>query len=136
MDATNYFEHDADIGVIGRGPTMETAFESAAQAVFAIMTPMEAVRGSLPISVGFEESDPELALVTWLNELVSAAREKGLVLGAFRLRREADRWSGSALGEPWRDDLERGVEVKGATLTGLSVRETDGGWEARCVVDV
>jgi SHS2 domain-containing protein len=26
--------------------------------------------------------------------------------------------------------------VKGATLTMLSVRQTDGGWEARCIIDV
>jgi SHS2 domain-containing protein len=32
--------------------------------------------------------------------------------------------------------MERGTEVKGATLTMLSVRRADGGWEARCVIDV
>ena len=35
-----------------------------------------------------------------------------------------------------RAGMERGVDVKGATLTMLSVAPTDGGWEARCVVDV
>ena len=30
----------------------------------------------------------------------------------------------------------RGVEVKGATLTGLALAQRDGAWEARCVVDV
>jgi tRNA nucleotidyltransferase (CCA-adding enzyme) len=28
------------------------------------------------------------------------------------------------------------VEVKGATYTALSVRHTDGGWIAQCIVDV
>ncbi|MDE2366260.1 MAG: archease, partial [Betaproteobacteria bacterium] len=32
--------------------------------------------------------------------------------------------------------LERGVEVKGATLTMLSVKQAGAIWEARCVVDV
>jgi SHS2 domain-containing protein len=32
--------------------------------------------------------------------------------------------------------MERGVEVKGATLTMLSVKQVEAGWEARCVVDV
>jgi SHS2 domain-containing protein len=30
----------------------------------------------------------------------------------------------------------RGTEVKGATLTALSVRHDAQGWQARCVVDV
>ena len=33
-----YFEHDADMGIIGRGASIEGAFENAAAAVFAMMT--------------------------------------------------------------------------------------------------
>ena len=32
----DYFEHDADIGIIGRGATVEQAFEAAARAVLAL----------------------------------------------------------------------------------------------------
>jgi SHS2 domain-containing protein len=75
--------------------------------------------------------------VRWLNLLLAHAHDRGLALGAFALRREAGRWHGEAWGEPWREDLERGTGVKGATLTMLSVRRAgEGGWEARCVVDV
>ena len=35
---SSYFEHDADIGIIGRGNTLEQAFETAAQAVFGIVS--------------------------------------------------------------------------------------------------
>ena len=45
-------------------------------------------------------------------------------------------WRGGASGEPWRRDLERGTEVKGATLTMLEVKQERDGWRARCVVDV
>lgn len=131
-----YFEHDADIGIIGRGPSMEAAFEAAAYAMFAVMTEPAAVRADRSVHLDFEESDPELALVTWLNGLLAEARGQGLVFGRFQLRRDGDCWHGEAWGEPWRLDLERGTEVKGATLTMLSVRERDGRWEARCVVDV
>lgn len=137
MDHTyEYFDHEADIGIIGLGRTMEEAFEAAAQAMFAIMVDLSAVRATVPVRLVFEEEDPELALVTWLNRLLGEARNKGLVLSRFHLCREGAHWSGEAWGEPWRSDLERGVEVKGATLTMLSVRARDGGWEVRCVVDV
>lgn len=132
----SYFEHDADIGVIGRGPTIEDALVAAAASMFAIMVHPAEVRPCARIFVAFEESDPEYALVRWLNELLAEARARGLALARFRLTRTGDHWRGEALGEPWREGFTRGTEVKGATLTGLSVKEIPGGWEARCVVDV
>ncbi|MCE7913629.1 MAG: archease [Nitrosomonas sp. PRO4] len=131
-----YFEHDADIGIIGRGETLEQSFEAAAIAVFAIMTELESVQPNTEIAVEFEEADIELALVTWLNIVIAKAREFGMVFSRFNLHRDHDRWHGRILGEKWRDGLERGVEVKGATLTMLSVKQIETIWESRCVVDV
>lgn len=133
---SRYFEHDADVGIIGQGSTIEQAFEAAAQAVFAIVTDLDAVQPSLPVDFAFEEDDPELALVTWLNLLLGKARESGMVFCRFHVQRRGNRWHGEVLGEKWRADLEHGVEVKGATLTMLSVKQIGAMWEARCVVDV
>jgi SHS2 domain-containing protein len=135
-ERTGYFEHGADIGVIGRGATPEAAFEGAAEAAFAIMTDLAQVTPVQTLRLEFEEDDLELALVTWLNQLLGRAREAGLALGRFRLSRSARHWTGEADGEPWREALARGTEVKGATLTMLRVERTPAGWEARCVVDV
>jgi SHS2 domain-containing protein len=133
----SYFEHDADVGVVGRGETPERAFEAAARAVFALMAEPGSLGETREASVSFVEEDLELALVEWLNALLGAAREQGAVFRRFSLARDGARWTGRAWGEPWREDTERGTEVKGATLTMLSVRQADGaGWEARCVVDV
>jgi SHS2 domain-containing protein len=131
-----YFNHDADVGIVGRGPTIEAAFVAAAEAVFAVMTDLAVVRPLQTIETTFEEPDPELALVTWLNTLLAEARSARLVLRSFALERDGASWRGVARGEPWRDDMDRGVEVKGATLTELAVRHEGGVWEARCVVDV
>jgi SHS2 domain-containing protein len=134
--AGGYFEHDADIGIIGRGATVEVAFVSAARAMFAIQSELDAVQPREEIELGFEEGDAELALVTWLNALLAASHERGMALREFGLAREGDRWRGWARGERWHPGLERGTEVKGATLTMLSVVRGTTGWEARCVVDV
>lgn len=131
-----YFEHDADIGIVGRGASIEDAFESAARATFAIMTDISAVRHEETAPIEFEEADEELALVRWLNLLLGTARERGLIFGRFWIERDGVRWRGGASGERWRAQLERGVEVKGATLTALVVKHDEKGWEARCVVDV
>lgn len=131
-----YFDHDADIGVIGRGATLEEAFESAARGTFAIMADLGQVRPEQDVPLEFEEADVELALVRWINLLITLAREHRMVFCRFRIEQDGVHWRGGASGEPWRAGLDRGVEVKGATLTALSVRELPGGWEARCVVDV
>jgi SHS2 domain-containing protein len=131
-----YFEHDADIGVVGRGVTLEEAFESAASATFAVMADLSAVRPERSVTLDFEEADIEIALVRWLNLLLGLSHEQGLVFSRFWVERDGVHWRGGASGEPWRRDLERGTEVKGATLTMLEVKESAAGWVARCVVDV
>ena len=131
-----YFEHGADIGVVGRGASIEEAFAQAAAAMFAIMAEPGAVQPLQRIEVDFDEDDVEFALVRWLNALLAQARERGMVLCRFELQRQGDHWHGLARGEPWRESHARGTEVKGATLTALSVRLHDHGWQARCVVDV
>jgi SHS2 domain-containing protein len=131
-----YFDHDADVGVFGRGATVERAFENAARATFALMWEPRDVASRVEVELRFEEADVELALVTWLNALLGQAAARRLALAYFALERDGDRWRGRAWGEPWRDDLPRGTGVKGATLTALSVRPVDGGFDARCVVDV
>ena len=135
-EAYEYFAHDADVGIVGRGATLEEAFESAAAATFAIVADPALVREALEADVSFSEGDVELALVRWLNALLASAREQRAVYRRFALTRRQDRWQGRAWGEAWRDDLARGVEVKGATLTMLRVEQTAAGWEAACVVDV
>lgn len=132
----DYFEHAADIGVTGRGATPEEAFEGAAEAMFAIMVDAAQVRPLVQFAFAFAEEDLELALVTWLNRLLSEARQRGLALGRFRLKRADGQWLGEAWGAPWDANMARGTEVKGATLTMLHVGQADGAWEARCVVDV
>jgi SHS2 domain-containing protein len=135
-DRSAYFGHDADIGVIGRGPTMEAAFIAAAEAMFAVMVDLATVQPRTAVDIAFDEPDAEFALITWLNDLLARARINRLALGRFDLTRAGDHWQGRAYGDVWRPDVDRGVEVKGATMTELSVKSGPGGWEARCVVDV
>ncbi len=108
----------------------------AAEATFALMCDADAVRPAERIDVEFTEADHELALVTWLNLLLAHANAQGLALGRFALTQDGDRWRGSARGERWHAGLERGTQVKGATLTALRVARDGDGWEARCVVDL
>lgn len=132
----NYFEHDADVGVIGYGKSMEACFADAARAMFALMADLSSVHPSHEINLEFEEEDIELAFVTWLNLLIAQAQANNLILAEFALKRTGLLWQGKARGEIWHAGIERGIEVKGATLTMLSVKQKDDLWQAKCVVDV
>ncbi|RDI46887.1 archease [Aquicella lusitana] len=135
-DEENYFEHDADIGIIGRGETVEACFVNAAKSMFSLMANLSQIHSQQTITFEFEEEDLELAFVTWLNQLIARAQEHNLILSDFHLKQEGKYWQGTASGEKWNENIERGIEVKGATLTMLSVKKRDHQWEARCVVDV
>jgi SHS2 domain-containing protein len=136
MGQYGHFEHDADIGIIGSGKTVEEAFESAAKALFSIQSTLSEIRPTLKIDIDFSEDDLEYAFVTWLNRLVYEAQSRKIAFSEFSMARKNGKWHGEASGEPWKGDMTRGVEVKGATLTGLSVKRNGNEWEARCIVDV
>jgi SHS2 domain-containing protein len=131
-----YFDHDADIGIIGRGKTLEACFADAARVMFALMGNLSEVRARETFRFSFEEADVELAFVTWLNLLLATANANNVIFSQFKILHDGTHWSGEALGEKWRDEMERGTDVKGATLTMLSVKQINHSWEGRCVVDV
>lgn len=136
-DNENYFDHEADIGIIGRGKSITDAFVAAATSTFAIMADLASIQPKQSVQIDFEESDQELALTIWLNELINQSRCTGIIFTKFELQHDNNHWHGQAWGEPWKDEFVRGTEVKGATLTMLSVKQIDkSNWEARCVVDV
>lgn len=132
----NYFDHDADIGIIGYGNSLEHSFINAAKAMFALMTDLDSIKPLKHITFSFEEEDNEFAFVEWLNRLIALAQKDNLVFFEFKIQRSASLWECEAIGETWRDDLERRIEVKGATLTMLAVTTDGKTWQAKCVVDV
>ena len=131
-----YFDHEADIGIIGRGLTVCEAFTDAAQSLFGIIAQSQAPSITQCVEFEFEETDLELALVTYLNELISQFRLRHIVFHQFHLENNMHYWYARSCGENWDKNITPGVEVKGATLTMLSVKKWNEQWEARCVVDV
>lgn len=131
-----YFSHEADIGIEVGGRTPEEAFVRMAEATFFLETDLSSVHPLQTVDISFREEDVELALPIWINRLLSESAIRGLVFCRFQLERSDGDWRGQAFGEPWRADHPRGIEVKGATLTLLSVRRRGGFWKARLVVDV
>jgi len=133
-----HFEHRADIGVRGIGPTREVAFEQAALALTAVITAPQRVRPRLRVDLGCDAADDESLLVAWLNALVCEMAVRRMLFSRFRVRIEGRHLQASAWGESISVSRHRpAVEVKGATYTALSVAlAADGSWQAQTVVDV
>lgn len=133
-----HFHHQADIGVRGVGATPAAAFEQAALAMTAVITDPQLVRDRIEVALELEAPDLEYLLYRWLNELVFQMATRRMLFGRFGVEIDGLRLRASALGEPVdRAVHQPAVEVKGATLTALEVRQrADGSWLAQCVVDV
>lgn len=132
-----HFAHDADIGVVGVGPTKAEAFRQAALALTGVVTDASTVRPLQPVAVFCEAQSDELLLVEWLNALVYEMAVRSMLFADFTVEIDGGTLRATAYGEPV--DIARhepAVEVKGATLTALQVTEVPGGWRAQCVVDV
>ena len=138
------FDHPADMGVFGRGPSLAAAFEEAAAAMFELVVRTDglaAERGRLRVSCS--AVDREELLVEFLNELVAEADLADMAFLSVEIESIVDEERG------WRLDASAaGVgrarlagrllgEVKAATPSGVRVvRRPDGGWEAACLLDM
>jgi tRNA nucleotidyltransferase (CCA-adding enzyme) len=132
-----HFSHDADIGVVGVGPTKAEAFRQAGLALTAVITDPRTVERRQAVPVFCQAENDELLLVEWLNALVYEMAVRGMLFADFAVEIEAGELRATAYGEPI--DIARhepAVEIKGATLTALQVSKGDEGWRAQCVVDV
>lgn len=132
-----HFEHDADLGVRGVGPTQAAAFAQAALAVTAAVTDPSRLALTDEISVDVEAADPELLLVGFLNGVIAEMSTRHMLFGEVRVELAGRRLHARLRGE--RADVTRhqpAVEVKGATFTELAVSQRNGEWIAQTVVDV
>lgn len=132
-----HFAHDADIGVMGAGPTKSEAFRQAALALTAVVTDPSSVRPLTPVPVLCQAQSDELLLVEWLNALVYEMAVRAMLFADFSVDIDGGTLRATAYGEPVDVDRhEPAVEIKGATLTALQVAEGPSGWRVQCVVDV
>ena len=133
-----HFHHEADIGVLGTGHTMEAAFEEAAIALTAVITDPESVNCAESVTVDCEAPDLELLFVDWLNALVFEMATRKMLFSRFHVDLNGTHLHATACGEPVDVDRHQpAAEVKGATYTELTVGEDEpGAWRAQCVVDV
>ncbi len=137
MNGWEHFEHEADIGVRGRGATLAEAFAQAGLALTAIVTDPALVAPRIPVTIRCQAPDPEFLFVDWLNALIYEMATRRMLFSRYEVRIEGDRLEATAWGEPVdRSRHQPADEPKGATFTALEVARQGAEWIAQCVVDV
>ena len=133
-----HFEHVADVGVRGWGPSPAAAFEQAARALTAVICAPQRVLPRKTVAVSCTASDPEILLVDWLNALIFEMSTRRMLFSRFSVMIEDGRLTGRASGETVDPPRHRpATEVKGATFSELAVTQSpDGQWTAQCILDV
>ena len=132
-----HFEHEADMGVRGYGPTLAQAFEQAALALTGVVTDPAAVAARVPVAIACAAADDEMLLAEWLNRLIYEMAIRKMLFSRFEVAIDGTQLSATAWGE--NADVTRhqpAVEVKAATYAALRVGRHDGEWLAQTIVDV
>lgn len=133
-----YFEVVADVGIRGWGPTLEAAFRQTGLGLFALMVEPSSIKEAESREVRAQGDTPEALLVNWLNDCLYLHDVEGFVarridFAVFEERRLHSLLWGEEV-DPARHRL--GTVVKAATYHQLTIRQANGGWEIRVILDI
>ena len=137
----NYFETTADLGVEAKGKSLEEAFKEGAKGLYNIMVDIDKVDKREAVEFEVEGESLEELLYNFLNELLFYTDVDNLVFSDFDIKIERDddnyKLRCTAYGE--KIDKEKHnikEEVKAVTYHKMEIKQEDGGWKIRYIVDL
>jgi SHS2 domain-containing protein len=92
-----FLEHTADILIAAHGQSIEEAFESAALAMFEVMTDTTKISPSQEDSVEVEAEDEYALLYSWLEALLVKFEVNGMLFSKFKITSLEDKADGFKL---------------------------------------
>jgi SHS2 domain-containing protein len=140
-----YFEVEADIGVLGRGPDLAAAFVQTALGALTLVVDPATVEAREVREVRAHGDSPEALLVNWINECLYVHEIEAFAVHRIELVTFEPDAGGS---EPCRlhsllhgEEIDRlrhrlGTVVKAATFHQVSVVSSPKGASGRIVLDV
>lgn len=131
-------EHTADVGVIGRGPTMADAFENAAFGMFSIMADLSKYQPTVNKSMVVVGDDDVTLLERFLSALLVLFDADGLLpLDVEITEISMGRLTAWICARKVGEDIEwTGPAIKAVTYHQMAVENSRDGWMARVIFDV
>jgi SHS2 domain-containing protein len=142
MQSYKLFDHTADIGMDIFGRTKKELFAHAAKAVLDVMIQDYGCDETHAESEGktftIEGNDQEDLLVNFLREVLYLFNGEGWVVGHCKIMEcTTKRLVAQLMGEPFNKKKHSiKTEIKAVTYSGLSIKKTKPGWQAKVVFDV
>jgi SHS2 domain-containing protein len=142
MDDFEIVEHTADVGIRGRGDSLDALFTSMARGLFAVIADPATVRtdpkaGGGRRSIRLDADSAADLLHDWLDELNALHQIHAELYRRFTVHVTDTSLTAIAEGEtidPDRHDLR--VEVKAVTWHDLRLNRTGDGYEAFVLLDI
>ena len=135
--AFELLEHEADVGVLGIGKTLEEAFQEGAKAMFSVMVNLDDLSPDKMVQVECDAVDDESLFVEWLNALLAQKDIEELFFVKFEVKIEDHKLVGKAWGCSFDLDKQEVLnDVKAATYHGLRLEKKDKDYYIRCVLDI
>ena len=138
MGSYSIVDHTADIGIAIEAPSLEDLFETAATALFEILSDTATVAPRQRWRIQVRGTDREELLVAWLSELLYLHDADRVLLCRFNVESITEtNLIGVAEGEEYDPGRHRiATEIKAVTHHQISVRLEESCWRARVVLDV
>jgi SHS2 domain-containing protein len=131
-------DHSADIGIHVTGESLKTLFADAATAMFEQITDISKLNGQHKKLISATGIDRHDLLINWLRELLSFwTIDVYLIKNVEVLELDETRIKANVVYDsyaPGTYDINK--DIKAVTYYGVSVDQTDGGWEATVIFDV
>ncbi len=132
------FDHTADIGLRVSAATLEELFVDAARGLTSLLVEnFDDVRPALTETIRLIGTEVDYLLFDWLNELLFRFETSQLLCREFDVRLSDQGLEATIRGEssdPARHRLAH--EVKAITYHGLSVQQTENGWQTELILDI
>jgi SHS2 domain-containing protein len=130
-------EHTADVGIRGRGASLDELFAAMAAGLFAVIADPGTAGTGRRRTIALEADSTTDLLHDWLEELNTLHQVHAELYGRFTVRVEETRLTATAEGEAI--DLDRHAlraEVKAVTWHDLRLDRSAGGYEAFVLLDI
>lgn len=132
----------ADVAFEATGGSLEEVFTAAAEATLNVMVDEpERIERVLRVAVKLENTDRDMLLYDFLNELVYLKDARKLLLRVENMEIREGAEGLSLVAELSGEELDPakhplGADVKAVTLHMFSLERADGGWKATAVLDI
>ncbi len=134
-----HFPHGSDVGVRGIGHSLQEAFEMAAIAMTSVVVAdPTSIADEKVVKINCSAIDIYFLLYEFLNSIIYEMDTKQMLFSKFIIRTMNETsLQANLYGEGV--DIKKhqpAVDLKGATMTDLQVKQVGDFWIAQCIVDV